>query len=320
MNTLDELKKQTVIVVDTGDINAIKSHKPEDATTNPSLIYKAVQMPEYQYLLKKTISDHSKSNRNTNFLCQDIVDNLLINFGKEILSAIPGRVSTEVDARLSFDTKLTIERARKLINLYNKSKIDKERILIKIASTWEGIEAARVLTNEGINCNLTLLFSLPQAIACASADIKLISPFVGRVLDWYKSKAKNVYAGIEDPGVKLVRNIFNYYKKHDIETEIMGASFRNIDQILELSGCDFLTISPDLLDKLSQLKITVSNKLNSEHSKNMNIQKMNINEQSFRWLINENEMATSKLAEGIRNFAIDTFKLENQIKSIVNNS
>lgn len=311
---LEQLKKHTVVVADTGDFGAIKQFEPRDATTNPTLIYKAVQMEQYRPLLDQAIADNRSSGLSGDELINKIVDDLLILFGCEILEIIPGRVSTEVDARLSFDAEANIAKARELIALYEKKGVSRDRILIKIASTWEGIKAAEVLEKEGIHCNLTLMFSLAQAIACAEAKITLISPFVGRIYDWFKAKNNKEYTGAEDPGVQSVQEIYNYYKKFGYKTEVMGASFRNTSQIIELAGCDLLTISPDLLAKLSETESAVDVKLTEEKAKASDMQKIEMSEKVFRWMMNEDAMATEKVAEGIRNFAKDSRSLEEVIR------
>lgn len=303
-NQLDQLKQYTTVVADTGDFGAMKQYAPQDATTNPSLIYKAAQMPEYLALVDKVIAEHPSATQ------ADIVDRLLIAFGLEILKIIPGRVSTEVDSRLSFDSEGTIAKARQLIGFYEAAGIDRNRILIKIASTWEGIRAAEVLQKEGINCNLTLLFSLAQAAACAEAGARLISPFVGRILDWFKKSTGEDYSAENDPGVRSVQQIYTYYKKFDYQTEVMGASFRNVGEITELAGCDLLTISPSLLGELQDSQAPLSRKLSPERSASAEIEKIDAGEKTFRWLMNEDAMATEKTAEGIRNFTLDTLKLE----------
>lgn len=311
MNKLEQLRKLTTIVVDTGNIDSIKRFTPTDATTNPSLILKASEQAEYKHLLDEALSQAKSESKERKALLNNILDQLFVNFGIEILKSIPGRVSTEVDARLSFDVEASISKARHLIALYEKAKIPRERVLIKLASTWEGIVAAKTLEKEGIHCNMTLLFSLPQAIAASYSNVTLISPFVGRILDWHKkSTGKSSYAGYEDPGVISVKNIYNYYKKFDIKSQVMGASFRNVDEILELAGCDLLTISPELLKELSQMEGEVEKKLDAEKAKQENIEKIEVNEQTFRWLLNEDQMATEKLSDGIRKFAEDTVKLE----------
>lgn len=319
MNKLNLLKELTTVVADTGDINSIAQFKPTDATTNPSLIYKSAQMPDYQYLINDAVKFGKKNSSTSKITLEMTIDKLLINYGKEILKIVPGRVSTELDARLSFDTEATIKKARELIELYQKEGIDKDRILIKIASTWEGIQAAKVLEKEGIHCNLTLLFSFPQAVLCAEAGVTLVSPFVGRILDWYKANTdKKEYKPSEDPGVQSVTEIYNYYKKHNYKTVVMGASFRNIEQILELAGCDLLTISPKLLKELeSQGAESITPKLTGENAKHYGPGKTSFDEKSFRWELNENAMATEKLSEGIRKFAEDTNKLENMVRELI---
>lgn len=315
MSTLDELKKHTVVVADTGDFNSLRKFQPRDATTNPSLILKAAQMPEYAALLDKAIADNRSSGTSGSPLIEKIIDDLLILFGLEILKIIPGRVSTETDARLSFDTGGTVEKARHLIDLYKKNGIGPERILIKIASTWEGIAAAEVLEREGIHCNLTLLFSLPQAVRCAEAKVTLISPFVGRIMDWFKAKENRDFEPAEDPGVLSVRQIYDYYKKFGYPTEVMGASFRNSGEILELAGCDLLTISPSLLAELQADTRPAPAKLTVAAAKKSDIQRLELDEKRFRFLFNEDAMATEKTAEGIRNFSADIVKLEKMIEA-----
>jgi len=309
-NQLQELKQFTTVVADTGNFEDIKKFQPQDATTNPSLILKAVLSPQYRTLLDKAIADNKGSNLSGSDLWKKIIDDTLILFGCEILKIVPGRVSTEVDARLSFDTEATLDKARYLIGLYKSVGIDHERILIKIASTWEGIRAAEILQKEGINCNLTLMFSMPQAVACAEAKARLISPFVGRIYDYYKATTGKEYAGMEDPGVQSVHKIYNYFKKFGYETQVMGASFRNTGEIIALAGCDLLTISPDILDKLEQSSEPMPRVLSPEAAKGMEIERLPVDEKSFRWLLNEDAMATDKLAEGIRKFAADIVKLE----------
>jgi transaldolase len=307
-NQLDQLKAFTTVVADTGDFASMKSYAPQDATTNPSLILKAVQKDEYKALLLKAVKDHPGASIET------ITDHLLILFGLEILKIVPGRVSTEVDARLSFDSAANVAKARQLIGLYEKAGIDRKRVLIKIASTWEGIKAAEVLQKEGINCNLTLLFALPQAVACAEGGIKLISPFVGRILDWHKKASGKDFAPAEDPGVLSVGKIYQYYKKFGYATEVMGASFRNIGEIRELAGCDLLTISPNLLQELQDSQEPLARKLSPEAAKSSDAVKITLDEKSFRWMMNEDAMATEKLSEGIRAFAADSVKLEKMIQ------
>jgi len=313
MNQLDQLKQHTKVVADTGDFETMRAYKPQDATTNPSLILAASQKAEYKPLVDKALADHKGSSLSGAKLADSIIDSILVNFGVEILKIVPGRVSTETDARLSYDTQGSIDKARQIIALYEKSGINRERVLIKIASTWEGIKAAEALQKEGINCNLTLLFSLPQAIACAEGGIRLISPFVGRILDWYKKSTGKDYAPAEDPGVKSVTEIYNYYKHFDFKTEVMGASFRNKGEIIELCGCDLLTISPALLGELAAAEDKIEPKLNASAAKSAKIDRIKMDEKTFRWMFNEDPMAVDKTAEGIRKFAEDIVKLENKI-------
>lgn len=310
MNQLEQLKQYTTIVADTGDFQSIKAYAPRDATTNPSLILKAVQKEEYQPLLKKAVRDHAGKSTG------EIIDQLLIAFGKEIQNIIPGRVSTETDARLSFDTQGTIAKGRALIALYEAADIPRERVLIKIASTWEGIRAAEVLEKESIRCNMTLLFALPQAVACAEAGAQLISPFVGRIHDWYKKSTGQEYAGADDPGVQSVKRIYTYYRKFGYKTEVMGASFRNTSQITELAGCDLLTISPELLQKLTESDTPITRKLSPEAAQSADMQKLALDEKTFRLMLNEDAMGTEKLAEGIRLFCADAVKLEKMIDAL----
>jgi transaldolase len=310
MNQLEQLKQYTTVVADTGDFQSIKAYTPRDATTNPSLILKAVQKDEYKPLLEKAVRD------NPHATISEIIDHLLIAFGTEILQIIPGRVSTEIDAKLSFDTEGNVAKGRELIALYAKAGIPRERILIKIASTWEGIRAAEILEKEGIRCNMTLLFSLSQAIACAEAGAQLISPFVGRIYDWYKNSTGIDYQGAEDPGVQSVKRIYNYYRKFGYDTEVMGASFRNTSQILELAGCDLLTISPDLLQKLADANGPVERKLSADTSASATMGKIAVDEKTFRFMLNEDAMATEKLAEGIRAFCTDSGKLKQMISGM----
>lgn len=309
MNQLEQLKQYTTVVADTGDFQSIKAYAPQDATTNPSLILKAVQKPEYRPLLEKAVADANGASSDA------IVDSLLIAFGVEILKYVPGRVSTEIDAALSFDTEATVAKGRELIALYEKNGVSRERVLIKIASTWEGIRAAEILEKEGIHCNLTLLFSLCQAVACAEAGVKLISPFVGRIYDWYKKSTGTDYTGADDPGVQSVKRIYQYYRKFGYQTEVMGASFRNTSQILELAGCDLLTISPDLLQKLADTEAPVERKLVADAG--ADIQKIAIDEKTFRFMLNEDAMGTEKLAEGIRAFVADSIKLKKMIEELL---
>ncbi len=310
MNQLDQLKQFTTVVADTGDFESIKQFSPQDATTNPTLIFKAVQQPEYKPLLEQAIAENKNSTLSGCALRDQIIDDLLIAFGTKILQIVPGRVSTEVDARLSFDVEATVEKARKLIAAYEAKGVSRERVLIKIASTWEGIKAAEIVEKEGIHCNLTLLFSLTQAIACAQAGVRLISPFVGRIFDYYKSVTGQNYQGAEDPGVQSVNTIYNYYKKFGYETQVMGASFRNVGEIIELAGCDLLTISPNLLEELKNSDAPISRKLSVEGAKQNDISKVDLCEKCFRWKMNEDAMATTKLADGIRQFGIDIVKLD----------
>ena len=315
MNELDQLKNFTTVVADTGDFATLKQYAPRDATTNPSLILKAATMPEYAPLLDAAIAEARRSNQTGPALVKEVMDQLLVRFGVEILKTVPGRVSTETDANLSFDTAGLVTKARKFIALYQRHGIPRERILIKIATTWEGVRAAEVLQREGINCNMTLLFSLVQAVACAEAKARLISPFVGRILDWHRAKTGQTYEPAADPGVLSVREIYTYYKKFGHDTEVMGASFRSKGEILELAGCDLLTISPALLGELQQGAGTVARKLSPAAAQESSITPLEVSENSFRWLLNENAMATEKTAEGIRLFAADTVKLEQFISA-----
>jgi len=310
LSQLEQLKKFTVVVADTGDFQSIKEFKPRDATTNPSLIYSATQKEEYFHLLDEVATNRKSSGLSGAAQVEDVIDNLLVKFGCEILKIVPGRVSTETDARLSFDTEGSINKGRQLIKLYEAQGIARERVLIKIASTWEGIKAGEVLEKEGINCNLTLMFSLPQAVLCAEAGIELISPFVGRIYDWFKASTKKEYSGAEDPGVQSVQEIYAYYKKFGHKTEVMGASFRNVGQILELAGCDLLTISPELLEKLAESDAPMERKLDPERAASAGVERLDLDEKKFRYLFNDNAMATEKTAEGIRKFSADIVKLE----------
>ncbi len=309
LSQLDQLKLFTVVVADTGDFAALRQYAPRDATTNPSLIFKAAQMAEYQYLLDKAIAENKQSGVTGPALVSAILDDLLVLFGVEILKVVPGRVSTETDASLSFDTDGLVNKARRFIALYQRHGIERERVLIKIASTWEGIRAAEILQREGINCNMTLLFSMPQAVACAEAGARLISPFVGRILDWYKKSTGKDFAPAEDPGVLSVKEIYAYYKKFGHATEVMGASFRNAGEILELAGCDLLTISPQLMAELQHSTAPVKRQLSPEGARASRIERLQLDEKKFRWLLNENAMATEKTAEGIRVFNADAQKL-----------
>ena len=309
MNQLDALKLYSTVVADTGDFQQIARFQPQDATTNPSLILKAVQMPAYQQLLQDTRAQHTGAPLDV------VMDHLLVKFGCSILALIPGRVSTEVDARQSFDTEATVARAQRIMDFYQAQGIDKSRVLIKIAATWEGIQAATRLEREGIHTNLTLLFSFTQAVACADAGVKLISPFVGRIYDWYKKSAGSQWdeaanAGARDPGVQSVARIYNYYKKHGIKTEVMGASFRNTGQIIALAGCDLLTISPELLAQLQSTELELQPALSRDKAAHMALPEVHLHESSFRFAMNDEDMAHTKLAEGIRAFCSDTEKLD----------
>ncbi len=314
MNLLDQLRQMTVVVADTGDFDTIAQYKPRDATTNPSLLLKAAQMSGYRRLLEEVVGAAQSEGNDHDAQIEATVDRLFVAFGKEILKIIPGRVSTEVDARLSFDTQATLDKAHRLIGLYEADGIDRKRILIKIASTWEGIRAAEKLEKEGIHCNMTLLFSFAQAVACAEAGVTLISPFVGRIHDWYlKKQGVKSIAPAEDPGVHSVQKIYNYYKKFGYATEIMGASFRNVGEITELAGCDLLTISPELLGELMKTDGTVERKLSPEKAKAEKIERIHMDEKTFRWMHNEDAMATEQLADGIRRFNADGIKLKEYV-------
>ena len=317
-NILDQLKAHSIIVADTGDFESIRKYQPQDATTNPSLLLKAAQMEEYQAVVDKAVAD-AKQEASGDAALGEAMDNIATAFGTEILKIVPKRVSTEVDAKLSFDTAGTVAKAKSLISRYEKAGIDRDRILIKIASTWEGIKAAEQLKSDGIKCNLTLLFSFAQAVACAEAGVQLISPFVGRILDWYKANTdRKDYPGAEDPGVQSVTRIYNYYKKHGYQTEVMGASFRNVGEIIELAGSDLLTISPTLLEEMAKTKGDVPRKLDPATAPEKGDDKIDMDENSFRWMHNEDAMATDKLADGIRRFAADTVKLENFVTEKLN--
>ena len=317
-NTLEQLKSHTTVVADTGDFESIKAFEPKDATTNPSLILKAIQKAEYRPLFEETVKSVAANSSLSESQTIDLaIDHVLVAFGSEILKIVPGRVSTEVDARLSFDADASITKAHELIQLYESKGIDRERILIKLATTWEGVVAARQLQSEGINCNMTLLFSMAQAVACAEIGARLISPFVGRILDWYKAKTGNHYSAAEDPGVLSVKAIYNYYKKFGHETEVMGASFRNTGEILELAGCDLLTISPALLEELKSSDQAISPKLNVEEAKASDIERIEMNEAQFRWMLNEDQMATEKLSDGIRIFGQDMLKVRDMVKELL---
>jgi transaldolase len=313
---LDQLKKFTTVVADTGDFGSLKQYTPRDATTNPSLILKAAQMPEYQFLVTKAITDNRAKAAGSE-LVPRVIDDLMVLFGLEILKIVPGRVSTETDACLSFDTAALVAKAHHFIETYAANGITRERVLIKIASTWEGIRAAELLQREGIHCNLTLLFSLAQAVACAEAQVTLISPFVGRILDWHKKAAGRDFAPAEDPGVLSVKEIYSYYKKFGYATEVMGASFRNVGEIQELAGCDLLTISPQLLGELQKSTAPLPRQLSPEIARESQVERLPLDEGKFRWLMNENAMATEKTAEGVRQFNADAEKLAKYIQARV---
>jgi transaldolase len=311
VNLLESLKRSTTVVADTGDIDAIAEHRPQDATTNPSLLLHAAQQPRYQGLVDDALDFARRAGGDRAARSVAFMDRLFIDFGCEILKIVPGRVSTEVDAGLSFDTEGTLAKARKLIGMYKEAGVERDRVLIKIASTWEGIRAAEQLEREGIHCNLTLLFSFAQAVACAEAGVTLISPFVGRIYDWYRKErgGKDIPA-YEDPGVESVTRIYDYYKKFDYKTQVMGASFRKVDQIVRLAGCDLLTISPDLFEQMEKTEGTVARRLSVDTAKASDAKKLHLDEKTFRWMHNEDAMATEKLAEGIRKFYADARKLE----------
>jgi len=309
-NRLEQLKQFTTIVADTSDLESIGEFKPQDATTNPSLVYAAAQQGKYRYLIEEVLAERKDSGLAGTKQIDDLADYLLVRFGCALLELLPGRVSTETDVRFSFDVQGAIEKARRLIGLYEEKGIDRERVLIKIASTWEGLLAAEQLQREGIKCNMTLLFSLPQAVRAAEANVQLISPFVGRIYDWFKAAKKRDYAGAEDPGVQSVQEIYTYYKHFGIETEVMGASFRNVGEILELAGCDLLTISPPLMKELAQSQDWIERKMSPEKAQHTNVPRLELDEKKFRYLLNEDAMATEKTAEGIRKFAADIVKLE----------
>jgi len=322
MNALEQLKNFTTVVADTGNFEAIDQYKPTDATTNPSLILQASQMPQYQDLVKETVKESIVEASDENEQVTLAMDKLFVQFGMQILKIVPGRVSTEVDARLSFDKDAQIEKAKKLIEMYEKQGIGKDRVLIKLSSTWEGIQAGKVLEAEyGIHCNLTLLFAFAQAVACAEAGITLISPFVGRIFDWYvQNTDQKSFAPKEDPGVKSVTSIYNYYKKFNYPTIVMGASFRNMGQITALAGCDNLTISPKLLGELQNSNEKLVEELTVAKAQTLDLEKISLDEAKFRWLLNEDQMATEKLAEGIRKFAVDAVKLENHLRKLIRES
>ena len=315
LSQLEQLKKFTTVVADTADFDTMKEFKPQDATTNPSLVYAATQKQQYGRLLDEVLKDRKSSGLTGHAQIEDICDHLLVQFGTDILQIVPGRVSTETDARLSYDVEGSIKKARKLIDLYEKKKIPRERVLIKIASTWEGLAAAEELQKEGIFCNLTLMFSLVQAVRAAEAKVQLISPFVGRIYDWYKAHEKRDYTGPEDPGVQSVTEIYTYYKHFGINTEVMGASFRNTGQIRELAGCDCLTISPELMKELAESNDPLPRKLDPEKAKSAKVDKLQLDEKKFKYLLNDNAMAYEKTGEGIRKFAADVLKLEKFVAS-----
>ena len=310
MTLLDSLKRYTTVVADTGDLEAIAEHRPQDATTNPSLLYQAAQLPRYEHLLEDAIQHALQAPGDRAARAEAFMDKLLVSFGCEILKVVPGRVSTEVDAGLSFDTEGTLAKARRLIGLYQKAGVGRERVLIKIASTWEGTRAAEQLEREGTHCNLTLLFSFAQAVACAEAGVTLISPFVGRIYDWYRKERGADIPAVEDPGVVSVTRIYNYFKKFGYKTQVMGASFRKVEQIVRLAGCDLLTISPDLLGQMEKTPGEVTRRLSVEAARGSDAAKVHLDEKAFRWMHNEDAMATDKLAEGIRHFYADARKLE----------
>jgi transaldolase len=310
MSLLDSLKQFTTVVADTGDIESMRQFKPQDATTNPSLLLKAAQQPQYRALVEAALADADRSGAAESKRAEAFMDRLAVNFGKEILKIVPGRVSTEVDARLSFDRDATIAKARELIGLYEKAGIGRERILIKVGSTWEGIRAAADLEREGIHCNLTLLFSFAQAVACAEAGVTLISPFVGRIYDYYKKERGGEIPAADDPGVQSVTRIFNYYKKYGYKTQVMGASFRRVEQIVDLAGCDLLTISPDLLEALQKAPGEITPKLTLENARASTEERISLDEKTYRWMHNQDPMAVEKLSDGIRRFNEDGRKLE----------
>ncbi len=317
MSLLDSLKKYTTVVADTGDIEAISAYTPQDATTNPSLLLQAAQKEQYKHLVEQAMQDAEEQGGSESDQTEAFMDGLFVAFGREILKIVPGRVSTEVDASLSFNTEGTLAKARKLIGLYEKYDVDRNRILIKIASTWEGIRAAEQLEREGIHCNLTLLFSFAQAVACAEAGVTLISPFVGRIYDYYKKEKGADVPPDKDPGVTSVTKIYDYFKKYDYKTQVMGASFRRVEQIVDLAGCDLLTISPDLLAKLGESNDPLTPKLTVEKAKASDAKKIHLDEKGFRWLHNEDPMAVEKLSDGIRKFNADARKLEAFSRTLV---
>jgi transaldolase len=311
MTLLESLKQYTTVVADTGDIEAIARHRPQDATTNPSLLYQAAQMPTYGHLVEEATEAASEQGGTEQRMAEEFIDHLFVLFGYEILQVVPGRVSTEVAASLSFDTPGTVTKARKLISMYENKGVNREQVLIKIASTWEGIRSAEILESEGIHCNLTLLFSFAQAVACAEAGVTLISPFVGRIYDWYKKEQGGAEVQPDqDPGVVSVTRIFDYYKKYGYKTQVMGASFRNVNQIVRLAGCDLLTISPELLNQLEATNGTLERRLDPVKARENKEQRLHLDEKTFRWMHNEDAMATEKLAEGIRKFNSDAHRLQ----------
>lgn len=318
MTQLESLRSVTTVVADTGDFESMRAFAPQDATTNPSLILKAVEKDEYRPILDNAVAAARQSALTGDALLREVILETLVAFGTRILEIVPGRVSTEVDARLSFDVEGSVEMARDIIGRYAKAGFDRERILVKLATTWEGVKAAEILQKEGINCNMTLLFGLGQAIACAQANAKLISPFVGRILDWFKAnRPDGDYSGSNDPGVKSVTEIFTYYKKFGHDTEVMGASFRNTSEIVELAGCDLLTISPSLLQELDATEGVLTRKLNPDDAATAAIEPVEVDEKTFRWMLNEDPMANDKLADGIRRFAADIVKLEDIIRAVL---
>ena len=318
LNQLEQIKRFTTVVADTADFESIRQFKPQDATTNPSLVYAATQKDDYSHFLDEVLAERRNSGLSNAAQLEDIIDHLLVRFGTAMLEIIPGRVSTETDVRYSFDVEGSIKKARRLIALYKDQGIERERVLTKIASTWEGLMGAEQLQKEGIKCNMTLLFSLPQAVRAAEAKVQLISPFVGRIYDWFKAANKRDYVGAEDPGVQSVKEIYTYYKHFGYETEVMGASFRNVGQILELAGCDLLTISPELMKQLSESYDAVQRKLTPADAKKADVKALALDEKKFRYLLNEDAMATEKTAEGIRKFAADIAKLEQLVASKLN--
>lgn len=318
MNLAESLKKYTIVVADTGDIEAIARHRPQDATTNPSLLYHAAKMPAYRHLVEEAAEEAAEHGGRHEEMAGEFIDRLFVLFGCEILKVVPGRVSTEVAASLSFDTAATVAKARKLISLYETKGVSRERVLIKIASTWEGIRGAEILEKDGIHCNLTLLFSFAQAVACAEAGVTLISPFVGRIYDWYRKEQGGAeISPDQDPGVTSVTRIYNYYKKYGYKTQVMGASFRNLNQIIRLAGCDLLTISPELLEQLERSEGILDRKLDPLKATASNDERLHLDEKTFRWMHNEDAMATENLAAGIRKFNSDAQRLEDYALSQV---